>query len=254
MRALSDSELLDIWEFGQSKLPVEKALILLESACPESSIELLARLSIGERDSLLLTLRELTFGRSVTGIAVCPSCDERLELEFSTDEIRVRNETIPEKALSICFNGYEISFRLPNSLDLLDLKIDDDLNTDDCLLSPRRKLLERTILKISSKDEEIPMENLTIEMENAINKHMSELDRQADISIAVSCLSCGHKWEPVFDIISFFWNEINNWAFRTLREVHALALGYSWSEAEILAMSENRRQLYLEMLYAEMSE
>lgn len=254
MRALSASELLDIWEFGQSQRPVEKALMLLQAACPESSIESLARLSIGERDSLLLNLRELTFGRLVTSVVVCSNCEERLELEFSAEEIRVRNETKHVEASSIYLNGYEISFRLPNSLDLLDLSTDDDLNSDDCLLSSRRKLLERTILKISSRDEEIPMENLTNNMEGAIVKKMSELDPQADIHIAVSCPSCGHEWQSIFDIVSFFWSEINNWAWRTLREVHALASAYGWSEAEILAMRETRRQLYLEMLYAEISE
>lgn len=248
MRALSASELLQVWEIGQLKQPVEKALILLQTACPESSIESLSRLSIGERDSLLLTLRELTFGRSVTGIAVCPSCSEQLELEFSMDNIRLKNEIEPIEISSVRFCGYEVKFRLPNSLDLI------DLSTDDDLLNSKLKLLERVILKISLKDEEVPMEILTKEMEEAIVKYMAELDPQADIRMAVSCPSCGHEWDSVFDIVSFFWSEINNWAWRTLRDVHVLASVYGWSEADILAMSQTRRQLYLEMISGEMSE
>ena len=57
MRAISASELLNIWEQGLSKSSVERALMLLGTACPETSPEALAQLSIGQRDALLLMLR-----------------------------------------------------------------------------------------------------------------------------------------------------------------------------------------------------
>jgi hypothetical protein len=48
--------------------------------------------------------------------------------------------------------------------------------------------------------------------------------------------------------VSFFWNEINTWAYRMLRDVHALATAYGWREADIVAMSPWRRQVYLDMV------
>ena len=77
---------------------------------------------------------------------------------------------------------------------------------------------------------------------------MAEADPQADIQLALSCPACGHQWLSTFDIVSFFWSEINAWAYRILREVHILASAYGWREADILAMSPYRRQLYLEMV------
>jgi hypothetical protein len=53
-----------------------------------------------------------------------------------------------------------------------------------------------------------------------------------------------------FDIASYFWDEINAWANRILREVHILASRYGWSERDILALSPWRRQFYLDMVNA----
>jgi hypothetical protein len=52
----------------------------------------------------------------------------------------------------------------------------------------------------------------------------------------------------LFDIVSFFWTELSAQAKRLLREVHTLARGYGWREADILAMSARRRQLYLDLV------
>ena len=68
------------------------------------------------------------------------------------------------------------------------------------------------------------------------------------LELALSCPSCRHQWQATFDIVSFFWSEINAWAHRSLQEVHTLALAYGWREADILAMSPWRRQFYLKMV------
>jgi hypothetical protein len=51
-----------------------------------------------------------------------------------------------------------------------------------------------------------------------------------------------------FDIVSHLWTELDAWARRMLREVHALAATYGWSEAEILRMSATRRRAYLDLI------
>ncbi len=59
---------------------------------------------------------------------------------------------------------------------------------------------------------------------------------------------CPHRWPVTLDIASFFWNEIAVQAKRLCHEVHVLARAYAWREADILAMSERRRQYYLNMV------
>ena len=65
MQPLSASELLRVWEEGQGEPPYRQALLLLAAACPEESPEEILSLSIGSRDSRLLTLREWTFGAGI---------------------------------------------------------------------------------------------------------------------------------------------------------------------------------------------
>ena len=64
------------------------------------------------------------------------------------------------------------------------------------------------------------------------------------------CPACRHRWQAVFDILTFFWTEIRREARRLLEHVHVLARAYGWREGEILALSERRRQAYLEMVGA----
>ena len=59
MHPLTDSDIVGVWERGMANQPVYRALILLAFACSEMTPEMLARLTIGQRDSLLLELREL---------------------------------------------------------------------------------------------------------------------------------------------------------------------------------------------------
>jgi hypothetical protein len=48
--------------------------------------------------------------------------------------------------------------------------------------------------------------------------------------------------------VSFFWQELDDWADRVLRDVHELASAYGWPENEILALSPRRRQCYLDLI------
>ena len=77
---------------------------------------------------------------------------------------------------------------------------------------------------------------------------MARHDPDADVSIAFECPACGAAWLSRFDIVSYFWGELDDWAQRLLAEVHALARAYGWSEAAILALSPTRRRFYLEMV------
>jgi hypothetical protein len=242
MRLLSALELLHVWENGLARQPVERALMLLTAACPEVLPEALVQLSIGQRDAHLLTLREWTFGPQLACLAICPKCGERLELTFNAAEIRATTEAEPSRAILLSVADYEVSFRLPNSADLAVITPNDDI------AAAQDVLLQRCLLQVTHHGEAASANQLPTEVIEAVVARMAEADPQADIQLALSCPSCRHQWGVNFDIVSFFWSEINAWAYRILREVHTLAAAYGWREADILAMSPWRRQLYLEMV------
>ena len=60
---------------------------------------------------------------------------------------------------------------------------------------------------------------------------MLEADPQAEIILVFSCPGCARRWEMLFDIAHFFWNEIAAEARRLLREIDALARAYGWTSA-----------------------
>ena len=88
MQALAAAELLSIWEDGQQRSPLLRALTLLAAACPDTSAEALARLPVGQRDALLFELRARTFGSKLTAVAPCPACGQTLDLEFDAAQLR----------------------------------------------------------------------------------------------------------------------------------------------------------------------
>jgi hypothetical protein len=271
MQALSAAALLGVWERGLNQSSVQKALGLLAAANPAVSPTALAELSIGKRDGLLLTLREWTFGSQIQSVATCPQCSDRLELSFNVSDIQVpavanaspkarkpqllsrffrhSHPTIP-LSHSVQLNGYEVQFRLPNSIDLVSC-----LNHLPALSpgnikqkSPQQMLLERCLLLISHHGKKQSIEQLPSEVIDAVIAKMAEDDPQANIQLSLTCPSCSHQWRSTFDIVSFFWSEIHNWAIRTLQEIHLIAAAYGWREADILAMNPYRRCLYLEMV------
>jgi uncharacterized protein (UPF0212 family) len=251
MHVLSALELLGVWERGLAHQPVERALILLTTACPEVPPEELAKLSIGQRDNLLLTLREWTFGSQVSSVAICPGCGDRLELSFNVADIRVAPASELTETFSLSVADYEVQFRLPNSLDLMAITSQMSASGDaphNNAATTQQALLERCLLAASSHGEERPITELPSNVIDAVLERMAQADPQADVQLALSCPACRHQWQSVFDIVSFFWSEMNAWAYRILREVHILASAYGWREADILAMSPYRRQLYLKMV------
>jgi hypothetical protein len=168
----------------------------------------------------------------------CPECQQRLEFEFTSDDVR---SAADEKTADdvVRAPGYQIRCRVPTSADLLALPDASDADL-------RQLLLDRCTERVSGDNAALPEEIL-----DKIEARMAELDPQADVRMDLTCPSCQHCWTVPFDILTYVWHEIDDWAQRVLCEVHALALAYGWTEREILGLSTRRRQLYLDMIGVE---
>jgi hypothetical protein len=92
------------------------------------------------------------------------------------------------------------------------------------------------------------IDRLPADVTEAISARMAEADPQADVRLNLVCPQCNHRWQAPLDIAAFLWSEIQAWAVRLLREAHLLASTYGWREADILAMTPWRRQVYLELI------
>lgn len=242
MQALSASKMLRVWERALGRTNAERALALLAAACPEMSVEELNALSVGRRDRLLIALRECTFGSRLTSLATCDACGESLELTFDCSDISADVETQTPAELSVEREGFEARFRLPNSGDLVAVARCNDAET------ARRSLLERCVTSASRDGATVSPVELPNDIVDAVEARMSDADPQADVRLALDCPACGRRFLAAFDVVAYFWSEINAWAYRLLGEVHTLASAYGWREEEILALSPWRRHVYLEMV------
>lgn len=249
--ALTAAELLSVWERGRGQTVPARAL-LLAGAAANAPPETVAALSVGQRDSLLLALRVRLFGARLLSLTACPQCAHELELDFAASEITAPAlETLPETLL-VEAAGYEACSRLPNGGDLIAVVTDNQAARGDAQAAAcGADLLARCLRWVRRAGDEEWLENwaeLPPALIAAIAARMEQADPQANVQLDLRCADCGHRWLALFDIVAHLWSELDDWARRTLREVHLLATAYSWREADILALSAQRRQLYLEMI------
>ena len=239
MRALSASELLDLWERGASRGPIGRALEMLSAAAPE--IEAPHLVSIGRRDALLLALRERTFGAAMQAVTSCSSCGEEIELSFAAADLGGAQEIAGE--LDVQIGAYRLRLRAPNSEDVA-------VALASGLQEAEAALFDRCAEGVWRGDREIRARELPVEIASAAIERIAKADPHAEIALAVTCPRCGSAERAIFDIVSFFWRELEAFVIRILREVHVLASAYGWDEARILSMSATRRRCYLEMVEA----
>jgi hypothetical protein len=241
MNVLTAANLLDVWERGRLQSPEQRAILLLAAAQPEQSLEQVAALSIGQRDTQLLTLREGMFGSQAISLADCPQCELRVQIDLTLNDLRV---PAPDHAdtWSLAIGEVEVSYRLPNSFDLITVARLAEVK------AIRYALLERCLAEIMMAGQPHPISDLPLDVLDAIEEHMAQHDPQAQVQLTLTCPQCAHAWSATFDIATFFWAEINACAEQLLYQVHTFASVYGWHEADILSMSAHRRQAYLDLI------
>lgn len=216
VRGLNASELLEVWESGRGRSPVEQGLELLRMARPELDPDAQLALPLDERDLALFELRVRTFGEEARLRSRCAACDTELEASLDlTDVIRLGHEgaqATPEDRRGP---------RPPTSADLLAAA---QLSPEEA----RRELAERC--GATTADE---------------GRALVERRPLLEVRIPLHCVDCGAVSEEPLDVVRFLWKELESHAVRLLHEVDGLARAYGWNEREILALSPVRRATYL---------
>jgi hypothetical protein len=242
---LTDQAILSAWERGRRQPPVERALTLLRDALPAEAAAAPAEWSVGRRDAYLLGVHSATFGERIVAVTACQRCGEQLDLAFRVADIRCPPEGVAERhELSDEPSGHRVVFRLPSSVDLRAAAACDDPDF------ARRALAERCVLVAERDGEAVPAAMLPQETIDRLAEAMARRDPQADVRFAMACPACEHRWQVQFDVADFLWREVEAKARRLLSDIHTLARAYGWREPDILALSDERRQTYLELLTA----
>jgi len=242
MRPLTASDLLLARELGERQGVAERALTILALAFPDQSDDDLRRLSLGRRNTDLLDVRQTLFGPDLESFAECPHCGQALEFTLDAAAIHVQPSEAAGAELDLEAEGFALRFRLLDSRDLIAASRSADVE------AARALLVERCLVDARFEGRAVAAADLPATVIERLAQALEEGDPQAETMVTLVCPACEREWQLAFDIASFLYTEVNLHAKRVLREVHALARAYAWSEADILAMGARRRRDYLEML------
>lgn len=242
MQPLSAGAVLEAWERSAEGSATEQALALLGEAYPQAGAGEIEALPLGERDRRLLKLRRRTLGRPLEGHSQCPRCAESLEFSLATEQLLAGAASRGGAPGELRLGELRVRFRLPDSTDL------EAAQTAASAEAARDLLLARCVLEAHRGGRAVAAGELSADETAALAARMAEVDPAAELLLDLECAGCGHRWRQQLDIAGFFAAEIDLLARRLLAEVHALARGYGWREADILAMSAHRRRRYLELL------
>ncbi len=242
LRTLSPNDILNIWEQGLSRRPIDRALTIILYSYPNITFEEITKFSIIKRDICLLDIYEKNFGSLLRCFSTCPSCKENLEFEIASGDILTKQKEIKEKYLiNFTANDLNIGLRIPNSLDLASVALYENTAMSG------NELIKRCITEMRNENKAFPRSEITQEIIDAVSEYMDGYEQNGEIDFDLKCNACGHEWRMPFDILVFLWKEISLHARRLLYEIHMLASAYGWHEKDILEMSAVRRRYYLEM-------
>jgi hypothetical protein len=221
-------------------------------------------LLVGDRQFLLMKLRQLTFGDRVDATVRCPwpDCGEPVDVDFKISEVPIKEngvyaavQEIELSPMAVTASGLDIEsarvrYRLPNGGDqelLMPL-----LSVNEA--EATTQLLSRCLLGLD-RDQPLSPErvrNLSPAARDEIERHMEGVAPGVDLTLEAQCPHCGRAFPLPFDVQDFIFGDARVSHDLLYREIHYLAYHYHWSEHEILDMERDKRRRYIEILADEM--
>jgi hypothetical protein len=239
---LTAAATLDLWEQADHLPPIERAVALAAAADPVSEAAAVARLPLGRRDGRLLHLRAALTSRPLDATAACPACGERVEFDADADALAAMAEgASPSPEASLEVDGFMVTWRPPDSDDIIAASAAG--SADDA----ERVLLARCVSSAARPEGLVDPMKLPRGVRDAVSRAMAEADPLAEVVISLTCPACSTTFDADLDIGAFVWTELRAGARRVLHEVAVLARAFGWTEAQVLALPERRRQAYLDL-------
>ncbi|HEV2962508.1 MAG TPA: hypothetical protein VG649_11825 [Candidatus Angelobacter sp.] len=208
---------------------------LLELDDAPVTLELVRQLLVGDRDYLVLQLRRFTLGDDIHAVIRCPACENKMDTDFRASEVAVESRPQTAAAYTLNVSDRVVRFRLPTGGDQETvLGMPDEAAADE--------LFNRCLLDDGGK-------KLSAEERLATIEVMERLAPHVELELDLTCPDCNHRFLQPFDTTAYFFDELSVNSRQLLREVHALALYYHWSESDILSLRRDRRREYLGLLH-----
>ena len=190
-----------------------------------------AAFDVGTRDVLLAGLLRSVAGEQIPACANCPGCGVVLDVPVDVAAVAALPVHEPGEWLSVLVDGIEVPFRLPTTADLIALGGRPPDRARPALLA--------ACLGLERGQPAAP------ETVAAVEAAMEQAAPAGAVDLLVRCPDCGLDSVLPLDIPALVWAEIEAEASALLRDVHAFATSYGWTEADVLDLSPRRRAMYL---------
>lgn len=266
-----DEEFLGLLPAGVCSAAAVTALLgrcLRRVGAVEPAGEEVARgLLVGDREYLLLKLREMTFGPRVNAVLNCRDCGAPMDVAFELGEGGVERRPVGSRFFRAELSpaaGFrdrsgaerrEVEFRLPTGADQ---EAAAAVSTDD--EGAALEMLFARLVRPAGGDEGEGAESgdafaarLPAATRAEIEGHMARVAPAVELDLEGVCPECGGAFETSFDLTAFFAAEMQHNLRGLERAVHLLAFHYHWPEGDILSLTRRKRQRYVEMIEEELS-
>lgn len=243
MTGLSAAQLLELGEAGEQRDAVGRARLLLAAACPDRTEDALDSASLAESSARILELRTATFGETLPARVTCPGCGQALAVAIPAEELPGRGWDKAPVVVRVAVGDETAEVREPDVQALADTARCPDVD------SAREALVAACVLSASRAGAPVAAGDLSDETIREAGDALVAASPGAEMRVDMTCAGCGSEWAPILDISQFLWREIESTSVQLLDEIHELATGYGWTEAESLALSSRRRRTYVKRLH-----
>lgn len=198
-------------------------------------------LSIGKRIECLLLLALGGLDKVLNLTLTCQGCGQDLGLELGFEEIsEIQRKADQVEFMTVDLQGRRIEFRKPKGRD--------QMGWAEQAFRDERDAMANMIGGLAMPAD-FSMALTTAEV-NEIEEAFDEADPLVNFSCRVSCGECGKLNEHRVDLMEAALGMLQQAQNKLINTVHSFALQYHWSEADIFAVPEWRRQKYVQLIEA----
>lgn len=199
----------------------------------------LARLTIGDRERLLLAVCSRLLGAETDLAVSCPSCKSVVEVPISfRDLVTAQPQSADRRCGLAAPDGTWTAELSPPTAEDIERTLGRGPEAS-------RRLLEACVTALfDAQGQSVARDTLPRECEGELADNLLALDPLAECRIAVDCPHCTTAFETLLDGFSLLKAAFGS-AGALYGDVYRMARAYHWSEADILALPLMRRSQYL---------
>lgn len=229
--------ILDLADAAQGEAPIARALRV--AAAAGADVAHLRDAPLGRLHAATLGFHAALAGPRLEAVASCPSCASLVEFTLDAEALQGldREAAAGELAMATDAGEWRVRWRAPTAGDLAEVAGRADAAS----------ALLALCCDVTGPGGE-GAADAPPEVIGRVEGALADADPLAELTVGLECPECGAVFDADVDPIAFVWREVESRARRLLHEVDVLARAYGWTEAEVLALSEQRRTAYLEIV------